>query len=294
MDVAILGAGTMGRDIAHVCAIAGHTVQLRDIDETILDDALDTIESNLAGGVERGKLSRDEAGDAMDAIAVTTELETAVADADLVIEAVPEDLDLKQETFNAVEDATSEDTIIATNTSSLSVTALASALERPNRAIGLHFFNPAYIMQLVEVVVAEQTDSSVLESAESFVEEIDRTPITVQDSPGFASSRLGISLGVEAIRMLEAGVAGPRDIDQAMELGYNHPMGPIELTDHIGLDVRLDVLEYLREELGERFRPPQLLKRKVRAGHLGRKTGQGFYRWEDGELVGIAGEDDDV
>lgn len=293
MELAVLGAGTMGRDIAHVCGLSGHQVQLRDIEVSILEEALETIEGNLRGGVKRGKLEEKEADDALANIEMTTDLETAVAEADLVIEAVPEELDLKQDIFEDVESLTDEETVIATNTSSLSVTELASVLHRPERSLGLHFFNPAYILDLVEVVVAEQTDPDVLAEAQAFVEGIDRTPVTVKDSPGFASSRLGISLGVEAIRMLETGVAGPHDIDQAMELGYNHPMGPIKLTDHIGLDVRLDVLEYLREELGERFRPPQLLKRKVRAGHLGKKTGRGFYRWEDGEIVGVAGEDDD-
>lgn len=287
MQVSVLGAGTMGRDIAHVCAVAGHEVTLRDIEQAILDDAIETIENNLAGGVERGKIDQADADEAVANIETMTDLEGAVTDAAVVIEAVPEDIELKQEIFTDVEQATASDTLLATNTSSLSVTELASVLEHPDRVLGLHFFNPAYIMELVEVVVAEQTDQSVQRRAESFVEGIDRTPITVQDTPGFASSRLGVSLGVEAIRMLESGVAEPRDIDQAMTLGYNHPMGPIELTDHIGLDVRLDVLEYLREELGERFRPPQLLKRKVRAGHLGKKTGQGFYVWEDGEIAGV-------
>ena len=176
------------------------------------------------------------------------------------------------------------------NTSSLSVTEIASVLERPERAIGLHFFNPVHLMGLVEIVVAEGTSEETLETATEFVEEIGKEPVTVRDSAGFASSRLGVALGVEAIRMLETGVAGPRAIDRAMELGYNHPMGPIELTDTVGLDVRLDILEYLQEELGERFRPPQLLRQKVRAGKLGKKTGEGFYIWEDGETVGVGGD----
>ena len=290
MHVTILGAGTMGHGIAHVCALAGHDIILRDIDEEVLDEAIEAISANLEGGVQRDKLSHDDAAAALDRIDTTTDLDAAVADADLVIEAVPEDMALKQTIFTEVETSAPSETIIATNTSSLSVTELASVLDRPTRVIGLHFFNPAHIMQLVEVVVAEQSAPAVVAEAEAFVEDIDRIPVTVRDSPGFASSRLGISLGVEAIRMLETGVAGPRDIDRAMTLGYNHPMGPIELTDHIGLDVRLGVLEYLREELGERFKPPQLLKRKVRAGHLGKKSGRGFYTWEDGEIVGIAME----
>lgn len=293
MNVTVLGAGTMGHGIAHVSALAGHEVVLRDIEASIIEDALGQIERNLRGGVERGKVTEAEVTDALDAITGETDLEASVASAELVIEAIPERLELKQDTFTAVEEAAPDGVLIATNTSSLSVTEIASVLDEPGNAIGLHFFNPPHIMQLVEVVTAEQTTADTLEQAQSFVEGIDRTPITVKDSPGFASSRLGIAIGVEAIRMVQEGVASPEDIDAAMRLGYNHPMGPIELGDYVGLDVRLDILEYLREELGERFRPPQLLRRKVRAGHLGRKTGKGFYRWEDGEKVGVAGEVDD-
>ncbi|MCL7418458.1 MAG: 3-hydroxyacyl-CoA dehydrogenase family protein, partial [Halalkalicoccus sp.] len=190
----------------------------------------------------------------------------------------------------AVEDAAPNGAVLASNTSSLSVTQIASVLEDPSRAVGLHFFNPVHIMGLVELVVAEQTDEETVAFAEGFVDDIGKEPVTVRDSAGFASSRLGVALGVEAIRMLETGVAGPRAIDRAMELGYNHPMGPIELTDVVGLDVRLDILEYLQEELGERFRPPQLLRQKVRAGKLGKKTGEGFYVWDEGEVVGVSGD----
>ncbi|MDX1746712.1 MAG: 3-hydroxyacyl-CoA dehydrogenase family protein, partial [Halobacteriales archaeon] len=218
----------------------------------------------------------------------TTDLGEAVAGAALVIEAVPEDLALKQDVFCDVEEATTTETILASNTSSLSVTDLASVLDHPERAIGTHFFNPVHIMGLVEIVVPEQADDRTVSTVEEYVRGIGKEPIIVRDTPGFATSRLGVTLGVEAIRMVEQGVAGPRAIDRGMELGYRHPMGPLELTDVVGLDVRLDVLEYLREELGERFRPPQLLKRKVRAGSLGRKTGEGFYRWEDGEIIGVS------
>lgn len=293
MNVTVLGAGTMGRGIAHVSAVAGHDVSMRDVDEDILSEAMSGIEDTLAGGVDRDKLTQSEADAALSRISTTTELEAAVEDADLVIEAIPEDLDLKRETFSSVATHVARDAILATNTSSLPVTEIASAVDAADRVVGLHFFNPVHIMELVEVVDAEQTSSSTLDRAEAFVDGIDRTPIVVADSPGFASSRLGITLGVEAIRMVQEGVASPRDIDQAMKLGYNHPMGPIELGDYVGLDVRLDILEHLRDELGERFRPPQLLRQKVRAGRLGRKTGMGFYRWDDGEIVGVVGEDDD-
>ncbi|KKF40113.1 3-hydroxybutyryl-CoA dehydrogenase [Halorubrum saccharovorum] len=289
MQVAILGAGTMGHGIAQVSAMGGHDVRLRDLETEIVEAGLDAIESNLDGGVERDKLTPSEAESARSRIIGTTSLPEAVTGADLVVEAVPEELPIKHDTVTDVEEHVDPDCLIASNTSSLSLTQIANALNRPERAIGLHFFNPVHIMDLVEVVVAEQTTEETIDTATDFVEGIQKTPVTVADSPGFASSRLGVALGVEAMRMVGEGVADPRDIDTAMELGYNHPMGPIELGDVVGLDVRLDILEYLREELGERFRPPQVLKRKVRAGKLGKKTGEGFYVWDDGEVVGVSG-----
>ena len=288
MDVCVIGAGSMGHGIAQVSAMAGHAVRLNDVDRERIDEALGSIEANLDGGVDRGKVTAAQREATLERIEGVVDLEAAVEGADLVVEAVPEDLELKKRVFRDVETAAADEAIIATNTSSLSVTDLASALDRPGRAVGLHFFNPPHIMDLVEVVVAEQTDGTVEETAVEYVEGIEKEPVVVRDTPGFASSRLGVALGLEAIRMVEAGVAGVEDIDVAMSLGYNHPMGPLELTDHVGLDVRLGVAEYLREELGERFRPPQLLKRKVRAGKLGRKTGEGFYVWEDGEPVAVS------
>ena len=290
MQVAVLGAGTMGHGIAQVSAMAGHTVWMRDIDEDIVADGLAAIESNLNEGIDRDKVTEDEAEATLDRLSGTTSLEEAVTDADIVVEAVPEDMDIKHDTVTQIESHVTRDTVIASNTSSLSLTEIASALDHPDRAVGLHFFNPVHIMSLVEIVVAEQSSDDTVEQAHEFVEGIDKTPVEVIDSPGFASSRLGVALGVEAMRMVEEGVASPEDIDTAMELGYNHPMGPIELGDVVGLDVRLDILEYLREELGERFKPPQVLKRKVRAGKLGKKSGEGFYLWEDGEVVGTSGD----
>jgi 3-hydroxybutyryl-CoA dehydrogenase len=290
MHVTVLGAGTMGHGIAQVSAMAGHDVTLRDIESDIVADGIDAICSNLDGGVDRGKVTEAERDATLANITGETDLAAAVGDADLVAEAVPEDIDLKTTVLADAEEVAGEDAILATNTSSLSVTELASGLERPGSLIGLHFFNPVHIMSLVEVVVGERTDQSARTFAVEFVEGIDKTPVVVRDVPGFASSRLGVALGVEAIRMVEEGIASPRDIDNAMELGYNHPMGPLELTDVVGLDVRLDILEYLRTELGERFKPPQLLRRKVRAGKLGQKSGEGFYVWEDGEAVATSGE----
>jgi 3-hydroxybutyryl-CoA dehydrogenase len=270
--------------------MAGHDVSLRDIDADIVDDGLAAIESNLQEGIAREKVTESTAEATVDRLKGTTSLEEAVTGADLVVEAVPEEMAIKHETLTAVESHVDPATLIASNTSSLSLTEIASVLDYPERAIGLHFFNPVHIMALVEIVVAEQTSAETIARAREFVNGIDKTPVEVADAPGFASSRLGVSLGVEAMRMVQEGVATPQDIDTAMELGYNHPMGPIELGDVVGLDVRLDILEYLRDELGERFRPPQILKRKVRAGKLGKKSGEGFYVWEDGDIVGTSGE----
>lgn len=288
MQVGVIGSGNMGRGIAQVSATAGHDVVLQDIDEAQIDAAIDGIESTMAGGVERGKLTDADRDAALARIEATTDIKKAVRGADLVIEAVPENLDLKQQVFEDLDAAAPADAILASNTSSLSLTEVASVLDRPERAVGLHFFNPPHIMDLVEIVIAEQTDAKTEAAATEFVEGLNKVAVVVRDTAGFASSRLGVALGLEAIRMVEAGVASASDIDAAMRTGYGHPMGPLELTDHVGLDVRLDIAEHLREELGERFRPPQLLRRKVRAGNYGKKSGEGFYVWEDGETVAEA------
>jgi 3-hydroxybutyryl-CoA dehydrogenase len=288
MNVTVIGAGSMGHGIAQVSAMAGHDVVLNDVDEERVAAGIDGIESNLDGGVERGKVSESEREEALERIAGDADLASAVGSADLVVEAVPEDMDLKKPVFGDVEAAAPADAILGSNTSSLSVTELASSLDSPERAVGLHFFNPPHIMDLVEIIVAEQTSEAVETTAVEYVEGLGKEAVVVRDSAGFASSRLGVALGLEAIRMVETGVASVEDIDTAMEEGYSHPMGPLKLTDLVGLDVRLDIAEYLREELGERFRPPQLLKKKVRAGKLGKKSGEGFYVWEDGEAVGVS------
>jgi 3-hydroxybutyryl-CoA dehydrogenase len=290
MKVCVLGAGTMGHGIAQVTAQAGNDVWLRDVDEDVLAEGIEAIESNLQGGVEREKVTEAEKAATVERVEPTTDLQAAAEGADLLVEAVPEDVDLKQQVLGEAEAHLPDDAVVATNTSSLPVTEVASALADPSRAIGLHFFNPVHVMDLVEVVVAEQTSDATLTFAEEFVTAVDKEAVVVEDAPGFATSRLGVAVGVEAIRMVQEGVASPADVDRAMELGYNHPMGPLELGDVVGLDVRLSICEHLREELGERFRPPQLLRRKVRAGKLGRKTGEGFYVWEDGERVGMSGD----
>ncbi len=290
MKLCVIGAGTMGHGIAQVGATAGYQVTLRDVEESVLETAMERIEENLGGAVAHDKLTESAATDALGRIEPTTDLGPAVEGADLVIEAVPEDEELKTQVLGEAEILAPEDAVLATNTSSLPVTSIASALDDPSRLVGLHFFNPVYIMALVEVVVAEQTSAATAEFAEEFVDSLDKTAVVVEDAPGFATSRLGAIQGVEAIRMVQEGVAAPDAIDDGMELGYRHPMGPLELTDVVGLDVRLDILQHLRTELGERFRPPALLRRKVRAGKLGKKRGEGFYVWEDGEAVAVAEE----
>lgn len=278
--VAVVGAGTMGHGIALVTAKAGHATRLYDLKDDLVADGIASIEAALAKGVERGKTSKDEQARALENLSGTSDLAEAIDGVDIVIEAIPELLDLKRETFERVEEHVAEDALLATNTSSLSIDAIAKPLTHPERFLGLHFFNPPYIMQLVEVVHGPETSQATLERGTAFAEDIGKTPIQVRDVPGFASSRLGIALGLEAIRMVEDDVASPEDIDTAMELGYNHPMGPLELTDLIGLDVRLDIAEYLSEELGERFEPPQLLREMVDEGKLGKKTGEGFYTYD--------------
>lgn len=286
LEISVLGAGSMGHGIAQVSAVAGHDVVMRDIEDDLVESGLSAIEQNLEEGVDRGKVTDDEMAEAVARLSGTTSIETAVSGADLVIEAIPEQMDLKVDSFESVDEYAPEDAVLATNTSSLSVTDIASVLDDPGRMLGLHFFKPAHIMPIVEIVVAEQTRDDTLAFGETYVESTGKSAVEVKDFPGFASSRLGAILSLEAIHMLQSGVASASDIDEAMRLGYNHTMGPIETADHTGLDVNLEVMEYLREELGERYRPPQILKQKVRAGKLGRKTGEGFYEWEDGEIVG--------
>jgi 3-hydroxybutyryl-CoA dehydrogenase len=279
--VAVLGAGTMGHGIAQAAATAGFQVTLRDIDDGMIAKGLRSIESNLSKGVERGKVTEDERERALSLIRTTTRLEET-AGCDLFIEAVPERLDLKRETLGAVESLAATDFIFASNTSSLSITEIAEGSRLSARVVGMHFFNPVHIMRLVEIVKGRDTSEETIEAVRSVALRMKKEPIVVRDVPGFASSRLGVALGLEAMRMVEEGVAGAKDIDTAMELGYNHPMGPLRLTDLVGLDVRLHIAEYLHSKLGsERFRPPDILRRMVAEGKLGRKTGEGFYQWKD-------------
>ncbi|MDE2763136.1 MAG: 3-hydroxyacyl-CoA dehydrogenase family protein [Gemmatimonadota bacterium] len=278
--VAVIGAGTMGHGIAQVAAMAGHETVLCDVDAGQLERGLAGIQATLDKGVRLGKVAEESRDGALARLQGTGRLGEAAEGADLVIEAVPEVMALKKRVFAEVEAVVGKRTILATNTSSLSVTGMGAGLERPGRFVGLHFFNPVHIMALVEIVRGRHTDIRTLNSSFKFVLDLGKEPILVNDSPGFASSRLGIVLGLEAIRMVEAGVASPEDIDKAMVLGYRHPMGPLRLTDLVGLDVRLGIARYLHEALGsEAFRPPALLERMVAEGRLGKKSGRGFYEW---------------
>jgi len=276
----VLGAGTMGLGIAQVAASSGFRVVLRDLGEDLLSRALGRIESNLSKSVARGKMTEDERARALSRIRTTTRMEET-AGAQLFVEAVPERLDLKRETLRAVEAVSAGPFVFATNTSSLSITEIAEGAREPGSVAGMHFFNPVHLMRLVEIVVGRETTQETVEAVAAVARRMGKEPIVVRDVPGFASSRLGVTLGLEAMRMVEEGVASAKDIDTAMELGYNHPMGPLRLTDLVGLDVRLHIAEYLHERLGaERFRPPDILRRMVSEGKLGKKTGEGFYKWE--------------
>jgi len=276
---AVLGAGTMGHGIAQVLAMAGIETRLFDVKDEPLEAARDRVWANLEKGVERKKVSPEQLLAAKAALTFTTDLEAATADVQVVVEAVPERLELKTGIFRDLGERLSADVLLATNTSSLSITAIAEAARAPERVLGMHFFNPVHLMKLVEVVRTEHTSDAAARCALDLARRMGKEPIDVRDAPGFASSRLGIAIGMEAIRMVEGGVASAEDIDKAMTLGYGFPMGPLKLTDLVGLDVRLSIAEYLRETLGERFEPPELLREMVARGELGRKSGRGFYEW---------------
>ena len=277
--IAVIGAGTMGHGIAQVAAAAGFRVLLNDVDRESLARGVSAIEKNLAKGIERGKLTEVDRDRTLQLIHGTTNLQSC-ATSDLIIEAAPEKLDLKKEVLRQLENASDHPFIFASNTSSLSITEIASSSKRPDAVIGMHFFNPVHIMRLLEIVVGKKTSTETIDTVQSVGQKMRKEPIVVKDVPGFASSRLGVVLGLEAMRMFEQGVASAKDIDTAMELGYNHPMGPLKLTDLVGLDVRLNIAEYLHRELGsEAFKPPEVLRRMVSEGKLGKKTGEGFYDW---------------
>ncbi|HEX5703127.1 MAG TPA: 3-hydroxyacyl-CoA dehydrogenase family protein [Pyrinomonadaceae bacterium] len=281
--ISVLGAGTMGHGIAQVAAASGYDVLMRDLDEASTQRGMKSIERNLAKGIERGKVTEQERDETLSRIRVTTDF-AEIGESDLVIEAAPENLELKQGLLRQTEELVTSNCIFATNTSSLSINEIAKVSNRPADVVGMHFFNPVHIMRLVEIVVSSETSDETTATVREVAQRMKKEPIVVRDVPGFASSRLGVTLGLEAMRMVEQGVASARDIDTAMELGYNHPVGPLKLTDMVGLDVRLSIAEYLHETLeSETFRPPDILRRMVSEGKLGKKSGEGFYKWNEPE-----------
>lgn len=278
--VAVVGAGTMGHGIAYVAALAGFEVCLTDSRAAALPLAIGRLNDLLAVAVKRGKLTEPDRTAAAGRLRTEPQLASAVKDAEVVIEAVREHLGAKQQLFAEVERDAPPDALFATNTSSLSVTDIAAAVQQPGRLVGVHFFNPVHAMKLVEVVTHPRAAAAAVERAVAFARALGKEAIVVQDSPGFASSRLGLVLGLEAMRMLEQGVASAEDIDKAMELGYNHPMGPLKLSDLVGLDVRLAIADALYQALAQpHFEPPKILRDKVAKGELGKKSGKGFYTW---------------
>lgn len=278
--VAVLGAGIMGSGIAQVFAQAGYEVVIRDIEEDILSNGVERIRDNLTGRVERGSISSEEKENILSRIDTTVELEE-IEGRGLIVEAVPEEMELKKNIYEEVVDVVNGSTVIATNTSSLPITELANSVERPDKFIGMHFINPAPAIDLVEVIEGVKTSRDTLQAVKDVSEDIGKTPVIVKDSPGFALNRLLIPIINEAFYMLQEGIADSEEIDRVMKLGANHPMGPLELGDLVGLDTVLHIMEVLHDEFGEsKYRPCPLLRKYVRAGELGRKSGEGVYDYE--------------
>jgi len=279
--VLVVGAGTMGQGIAQVTAVAGYVTHLYDVDPPRIEKAIGAIKAVTDRLVQKGKMLNEARSEMIGMLVASPDLGPAAADVDLVIEAAPESMDLKVEVLSKIKLFAPERALLASNTSSLSITEIGHRLGTGGRTVGLHFFNPPPVMELLEIVRGLETAPAVVDTCLAIAARLGKTPIVVSDTPGFATSRLGVALGAEAMRMLEGGVASAADIDRAMELGYRHPMGPLKLTDLVGLDVRLAILEHLHREVGEQFRPPSILRQMVRAGRLGKKTGEGFYRWTE-------------
>ncbi len=275
----------MGQGIAQLVATCGLNARMYDAAPERAAAALHAIGERLTRSVASGKLTDEARRAALARLTIAPSIAIASADADFVIEAITEQMSAKVDLFCDVARQASSKTIFATNTSSLSITELGSRIGAAERTIGLHFFNPPPTMELIEIVRGDETSQSTIDASLALASALGKTPILVRDVPGFATSRLGVILGAEAIRMLETGVASAEDIDRGMELGYRHPMGPLKLTDWVGLDVRLAILEHLHAELGEQFRPPALLRTMVKAGKLGKKTGEGFYIWKNGVAI---------
>ncbi|MCL6565960.1 MAG: 3-hydroxyacyl-CoA dehydrogenase [Acidobacteriia bacterium] len=279
--IAVIGAGTMGRGIAYAAAVGGYRTILEDVAASVLEQALDWIAQSLEEAVARGKLTAEQKQQALARITTARAVEDACRTADLVIEAVPEDMELKIEIFTLLDRFARPGAIFASNTSSLSITEMAAVTCRPERCVGMHFFNPVPKMRLLEIVRALETSDATIAACVEVGRRMGKEVVIVRESPGFITSRINALIGNEAFRMLEEGIASARDIDTACKLGLNHPMGPFELVDLVGLDVRLSILEYLHKTLGERFRPSPLLVQYVKAGRLGRKAGRGVYDYRD-------------
>ncbi len=286
-SIAVLGSGTMGRGIAQLAAQRGIEARLYDVSAAQLERAMGDVQSQLDKLVAKGKLTQAEKNDSLARLISASDLALACRGADAVVEAAPESMDLKVKLFSEVRELAPAHALLGSNTSSLSITELGQRCAAPERTIGLHFFNPPPVMPLLEIVRGLGTSDASVERALGLAKQLGKEPIVVRDFPGFATSRLGVILGAEAMRMLEAGVASAADIDRAMELGYKHPMGPLKLTDLVGLDVRLAILEHLHKEVGEQFRPPPILRQMVRAGRVGKKVGLGFYRWTESGPVPV-------
>jgi 3-hydroxybutyryl-CoA dehydrogenase len=279
--VLVIGAGTMGQGIAQVTAGAGLVTHLFDVDPARVGKAIDQIRQVTDRLVQKGKMLNEARSETLGALVFAPDLLLAAKASDLVIEAAPENMDLKVEILGRAKTVAPAHAIFASNTSSLSITEMGTRIGAPGRTVGLHFFNPPPVMELLEIVRGLATDDATIATCLAVAKRLGKTPIVVLDTPGFATSRLGVVIAAEAMRMLETGVASASDIDRAMELGYRHPMGPLKLSDLVGLDVRLAILEHLHREIGEQFRPPSILRRMVRAGRLGKKAGLGFYRWTE-------------
>ncbi|RME03707.1 MAG: 3-hydroxyacyl-CoA dehydrogenase [Deltaproteobacteria bacterium] len=279
--IVVVGAGIMGRGIAHVAALGGFQTFLYDISPEILEDAHARIEADLDQGIERGKITPQAKTEALARLSLETDLDRIAPHADLVIEAVPERIELKLDLFTRLDRSCRPEVILASNTSGLSITEMAAATERPQRVIGMHFFNPVHKMKLVEIVKGLETAPETVATIGKVAARMGKESVEVRESPGFVTSRINALIGNEAFYMLEAGVATARDIDKALKLGLNHPMGPFELVDLVGLDTRLAVLQHLHATLGEKYRPCPLIEQYVRAGRLGRKTGRGVYDYRN-------------
>lgn len=287
--VAVIGAGIMGRGIAHVAALGGYRTILEDILPTSLRRAENEIRTNLDKAVELGKVEKDTADAALSRLEYATSLDGAAREADIVIEAVPEEFDSKEEIFRLLDRICRPGTVLATNTSSLSITEIAAVTERPEMVVGMHFFNPVHKMKLIEIVRGELTSDFALNMAVEIGRGMGKETVVIKEAPGFITSRINAMIGNEAFHMLEAGIASAEDIDKAIKLGLNHPMGPFEMVDLVGLDTRLNILRYLQSKLGEKFRPSPLLEQYVAEGRLGRKTGLGVFDYSK-EKLAEAGE----